>query len=310
MSAVPRWSPGLTAGLSGPAMLSWGWRVPFLLGGPLGLVALYMRLRLEETPAFENLGEDELSSAGGHQFRRTVVEQWPRLLVCMGLVLTFNVTNYMLSGYLPTYLQKSANMAATPALAIVTVVLLILAVAVVFVARLSDTIGRKPVMWTGCGLLIVAAVPAFVLMRSHGSDATVFAGVLLVGIMLLCFNSTEPSTLPALFPTNVRYGSLAVAFNISVSAFGGTTPLMAEGFGAVTGDPYVPAYILIAAGVVGVVCVFFTPEAARRRLPGSAPTVSTKEEAKYVADHGTIEDPSTPEAGVTETKADQEPHPQ
>ncbi|HET7386671.1 MAG TPA: MFS transporter [Nocardioidaceae bacterium] len=295
---------GLTAGLSDGAMLSWGWRIPFLLGAPLGLIALYMRLRLEETPAFEKLSNEEKAGAegGAQQFRQTIIEQWPRLLVCMGLVLTFNVTNYMLSGYLPTYLTQVVKVASTPSLAIVTVVLLILALVVVFVARLSDKIGRKPIMWVGCGLLIVASVPAALLMRFGGSYPLVFLGVLLVGIMLLCFNSTEPSTLPALFPTHVRYGAVAVAFNISVSAFGGTTPLIAQGFISATGDAMIPAYILIAAGIVGVVCVFFTPEPARRRLPGSGPAVATDEQARHVAEAGTIEDPHTPESGITETE--------
>ncbi len=297
---------GLTAGLSHGAMLSWGWRIPFLLGGPLGLIALYLRLRLEESPAFENLEQKAGAEGGGQQFRQTIVEQWPKLLVCMGLVLTFNLTNYMLSGYLPTYLQKIPHVGATPALAIVTIVMLILALVVVLVANLSDKIGRKPVMWTGCGLLIVAAIPAIYLMHFGGSYPLIFVGVLLVGIMLLCFNSTEPSTLPSLFPTQVRYGAVAIAFNISVSAFGGTTPLIASGFISVTGDANVPAYMLIAAGIVGIVCVFFTPEPANRRLLGSGPTVATEEQAEYVAKTGTIEDPSNPETGITETEPPQE----
>ncbi|HLS64350.1 MAG TPA: MFS transporter, partial [Ruania sp.] len=116
---------GLTAGLSEEAMLSWGWRVPFLLGAPLSLIAVYMRRRLEETPAFENLGTEE--KAEGQQFRRTIVEQWSRLLVCAGLVLAFNVTSYMMNGYLPTYLKSVVQLDPTAALVIITLVLLVLA---------------------------------------------------------------------------------------------------------------------------------------------------------------------------------------
>jgi MHS family proline/betaine transporter-like MFS transporter len=261
-----------------------------------------MRLKLEESPAFENLSDEEKTGAqgGGQQFKQTIVEQWPRLLVCVGLTLTFNVTNYMLTGYLPTYFSDVVHVADTPALAIITVVLLILLLAVVFVAKLSDKIGRKPIMWAGCGLLIVGSVPAFYLMRFGGTYVVMFFGVLLVGVMLLCFNSTEPSTLPTLFPTNVRYGALAVSFNIGVSAFGGTTPLIAEGLVKGTGNLYVPAFMLIISGLIGIVCVFFTPEPANRRLRGSGPAVETEEQAKYVADQGTIEDPDDPEAGITD----------
>ncbi|GAA4802812.1 glycine betaine/L-proline transporter ProP [Tomitella cavernea] len=295
---------GLTAGLSDSAMQSWGWRIPFLIGAPMGLIALYMRLRLEETPAYENLKADERVSEQGaaHQLRRTIIDQWPQVLVCIGLVLTFNVTNYMLSGYLPTYLSDIVDVPQTDALVIVTVVLLLLALVVVFVARLSDRFGRKPIMWTGCGLLIVVSVPAVALMGADAGYFVVFLGVLLVGLMLLCLNSTEPSVLPALFPTSVRYGALAIAYNISVSAFGGTTPLIASGLISLTGNTLIPAYILIAAGIVGAVSVYFTPESSNRRLPGATPTVATEKEARYVAKVGTIEDPDAPGTGVTETE--------
>lgn len=299
---------GLTAGLSESAMLSWGWRIPFLLSGPLGIIALYMRLRMEETPAFEKMNEEQQDDkqSRSQQFRETIIQQWPQLLVCVGLVLTFNLTNYMLTGYLPSYLQNIVKMSSTSALAIVTAVLVVLAIAVVFVARLSDIMSRKLIMSVGCGLLIVGAIPAFLLIHSGESYLIVFLGVLMVGLMLLGFNSTEPSTVPTLFPTKVRYGSTAIAFNVSVAVFGGTTPLIAEGLISATGDEMVPAYMLMFGGVVGIVSVYFTPEPSRRRLRGSGPIVSSDEEANYVSRTGTIEDPTKSETGLTETEPGQE----
>jgi MHS family proline/betaine transporter-like MFS transporter len=64
-------------------MLSWGWRIPFLVGAPFGLIALYMRLRIEESPAYDQIRESQrASSVGGwQQFKQTVVGQWQPLLV-------------------------------------------------------------------------------------------------------------------------------------------------------------------------------------------------------------------------------------
>jgi len=274
----------------------------------LGIIALYMRLRMEETPAFEKMSEEQQDDkqSRSQQFRETIIEQWPQLLVCFGLVLTFNLTNYMLTGYLPSYLQDIVKMSSTSALVIVTAVLVVLAIAVVFVARLSDIVSRKLIMWVGCGLLILGAIPAFLLIHSGANYLIVFLGVLMVGLMLLCFNSTEPSTVPTLFPTKVRYGATAIAFNLSVAAFGGTTPLVAEGLISTTGDEMIPAYMLMFGGVVGIVSVYFTPEPSRRRLRGSGPIVSNDEEAHYVSRTGTIEDPTKPESGLTETESGQE----
>jgi MHS family proline/betaine transporter-like MFS transporter len=262
--------------------------VPFLLGVPLAGVALYMRLRIEESPAYEQMSESEQepSTGGWLQFEQTIVRQRKPLLIVMGLVVAENVTNYMLTGYLPTYFKQVGRISSSSGLLMMVVVLVMMLFAVVSVAKLSDRIGRKPIMWTGCGLLIVTSVPAFLLIR-HGEGYSVrFLGVMLIGLTLLCFSSTSPSTLPALFPTNVRNFAVAIGFNISVSAFGGTTPLIAETLVSGTGSVMVPAYILMVAGLVGAVTVWFTPEVAGKRLPGSGPSVATEEEARAIVEAG------------------------
>lgn len=274
---------GLQSWLPTPDWLGWGWRMPLLLSAPLGLVALYMRLRLEESPAYEQEHEDVSGGGGGEQFRRTVVQQWRPLLICIGFVLAYNVADYMLTGYLPTYLKVVVHVGHTAGLTMIVATLVVLMAAVVFVARLSDRIGVKPILWTGAGLLVALSIPAFLLIRFGTSYPVIFAGVLLIGIMVLCFDSTAPATLPALFPTSVRYGALAIGFNISVSAFGGTTPLIAQALISATGDVMMPAYMLMAAGLVGAVTLLFTPEVAGKRLPGSGPAVETEHEARELA---------------------------
>jgi MHS family proline/betaine transporter-like MFS transporter len=101
--------------------------------------------------------------------------------------------------------------------------------------------------------------------------------------MLLCLNSIEPSTLPALFPANVRYGGVSIGYTIAVSAFGGTIPLVAQTLISATGNAMLPACMLMFAGVAGTITLIFTPEVARRPLPESAPTVETSEEAREIA---------------------------
>ena len=139
-------------------------------------------------------------------------------------------------------------------------------------------------MWTGCALLIVGSIPAFLLIRFGAIYPVIFIGVLLIGLMELCFDSTAPAMLPALFPTNVRYGSLAISYNISISAVGGTTPLIAQALVSGTGNVMAPAYMLIFGGLVGAVTLLFTPEVAGKPLPGSGPAVESEQEARELAD--------------------------
>jgi MHS family proline/betaine transporter-like MFS transporter len=275
----------LQACMSNHDWLTWGWRVPLLLSAPLGVAAVYMRTRLKESPAY--LQAHQHSDAGGgdpQPYRRLIAEQWKPMLICAALVYTSNAADYMLTGYLPTYLKIFVHISHTAGLVMITGTLTILAMFLVFVAALSDHIGVKPIMWTGCALLVAASIPAFLLIRHGGGYPLIFVGVLLIGLMELCFDSTSPATMPALFPTNIRYGALAIAYNVSISALGGTSPLIAQALVSGTGNLMVPAYMLIVAGLVGAVTLVFTPEVAGKRLPGSRPSVETEQEARELAE--------------------------
>jgi MFS transporter, MHS family, proline/betaine transporter len=275
---------GLQTWLPAHDMLTWGWRAPLLLSAPLGLVAVFMRTRLEESPAYKGESHQAAPEGASRRYRRTVAEQWKPMLICAALVYTSNAADYMLTGYLPTYLKIFVHISHTASLAMITGTLTVVAILLVFVAALSDRVGVKPIMRTGCLLLLAASIPAFLLIRNSGGYLLVFVGVLLIGLMELCFDSTSPATMPALFPTNIRNGALAISYNVSISAFGGTTPLIAQALVSGTGNLMAPAYMLMVAGLVGLVTLAFTPEVAGRRLPGSPPVVETEQEARALVD--------------------------
>src|SRR5699024_9673388 len=113
-------------------MLNWGWRIPYLMGVPIAGVALYMRLRIEETPAYEQISEIQQEPAGPArgEFERVVVRHRRSLLIVMGLVIAENVTNYMLTGYMPTYFKQVGGITAGEGLGIIVLVLAMMLVAV------------------------------------------------------------------------------------------------------------------------------------------------------------------------------------
>jgi len=281
----------LTATLPGPALLAWGWRIPFLIAGPLGVAGLYLRLRLEETPAFGRLAARSPRHRG-NQFRdelRGLFQHWPTLLTCVGLVLVFNVTNYMLTSYMPTYLTEvipaygGRKTSDTESYVLQIAVMLVMMLVITFLGRWSDRVGRRPVLFAGCLALFLLSIPSVLLLRT-GSTVGVFAGLLLIGLMLVIFSSTMPSTLPALFPTPIRQGGLSIAYNVSVALFGGTVATVMTALISATGDLTWPAYYLMAAGVIGAVAVWLTAESASRPLMGSTPSVETEEEARRLVD--------------------------
>ena len=99
-----------------------------------------------------------------------------------------------------------------------------------------------------------------------GGMLPVFGGMLIYGVLLSCFTGVMPSALPALFPTRIRYGALAIGFNVSVSLFGGTTPLVTAWLVDRTGDLMMPAYYLMGASFIGIVSVLALRETARQPL--------------------------------------------
>ncbi|WP_269854184.1 glycine betaine/L-proline transporter ProP [Streptomyces sp. RPT161] len=278
----------LTGLLSHGQLLSWGWRIPFLIAGPLGLIGLYLRLRLEETPAFAQLEQQarakqvEQSAKRKGTLREILVGQWRAMLLCVALVLVFNVTDYMLLSYMPSYLSGQLHYDASHGLVVVLVVMVLMMAVQPFAGRLSDRFGRRPVIGLGCLGFLVLSIPALLLIR-QGSLAGVYVGMAALGLLLVCFTGAMPSALPALFPTRIRYGALSIGFNISVSLFGGTTPLVVTALISATGNPMMPAYYMMAAAVIGGIAVACMPETARKPLPGSPPAVATQAEAEALA---------------------------
>ncbi|MFD4968740.1 MFS transporter [Streptomyces sp. NPDC058424] len=262
----------MTALLSSDQMTSWGWRIPFLIAGPMGIIGLYLRMRLEETPAFAAEAEKCESNRPKVPLREMVVGQWKAMLLCVGLVLVFNVTDYMLLSYMPSYLTSVLKYDETHGLVVVLGVMALMMIVQPFAGALTDRVGRRPVIAAGCAGFLFLSIPALLLIR-QGSLTAVGLGMAALGLLLVCFTAAMPSALPALFPTRVRYGSLSIGFNVSVSLFGGTTPLVVTALIGATGNLMMPAYYMMAASLIGGAAVWYMAESAGRPLPGSAPSV-------------------------------------
>src|SRR5262249_46900290 len=104
---------GLRLLIGEAAMSEWGWRVPFLIAGPLGGIGVYMRLKLEDTPVFRDLEAcDRLYRDTASLFKHLFGVHWRPVLQLFGLVLALNVANYTLLAYMPTYLSSTIGMSA------------------------------------------------------------------------------------------------------------------------------------------------------------------------------------------------------
>ncbi|MGG1572074.1 glycine betaine/L-proline transporter ProP [Fictibacillus sp. NRS-1165] len=272
----------LTFILGSETMLDWGWRIPFFIAAPLGLIGLYFRSHLEETPAFQAMEEKKEEKKNRSSFKEIIVNHWRSLLICVGVVLFYNTIVYMVLTYMPSYLSEQLGYGETKGLLLILIVMVIMIPFVLGMGYLGDRIGRNKILIGALILTIVLSVPAFMLAgNENGYNA--FFGVLILGCLLTAFQGTLPATLPSLFFTNVRYGSLALTYNLSTSIFGGTTPLIVAWLVKETNNNMIPAYYLMAVCMIGiVVVVFFVKETAGRSLRGSLPAVEDPSEIKEV----------------------------
>ncbi|MCA6103965.1 MFS transporter [Bradyrhizobium australafricanum] len=249
--------------LGDQAMHDWGWRVPFLVAAPMGLVGAYLRARMEDTPVFR--AHEAASQARSSPGLIALLARHRRpMLVVGGLVVALNVVNYTLLSYMPTYLQSRIGLSPDEALAVPLLGMLFMMLFLPFAGRLSDRIGRRP-MWSFSliGLFLLVA-PLYMLMGTGLVGACV--GFILLGLLYVPQLATISATFPAMFPTHVRFAGFAGAYNISTSIFGGTAPAINSGLISVTGNELMPAYYMMATCVVGLIALRFMPETAGRTL--------------------------------------------
>ncbi|HHW8712954.1 TPA: MFS transporter [Staphylococcus aureus] len=274
----------LTFFLTDEQMASFGWRIPFLLGLFLGLFGLYLRRKLEESPVFENDVATQ-PERDNINFLQIIRFYYKDIFVCFVAVVFFNVTNYMVTAYLPTYLEQVIKLDATTTSVLITCVMAIMIPLALMFGKLADKIGEKKVFLIGTGGLTLFSIIAFMLLHLQ-SFVVIVIGIFILGFFLSTYEATMPGSLPTMFYSHIRYRTLSVTFNISVSIFGGTTPLVATWLVTKTGDPLAPAYYLTAISVIGfLVITFLHLSTAGKSLKGSYPNVDNEQDRAYYAEH-------------------------
>ena len=229
----------------------------------MGLIGRYIRTRLEDTPAFRELAqEDHVVKA---PVRALFVNYWKVLLIAVGAVLLNAVGFYVILSYMPTYLNEQIGLDATKSYLATTVALVTYIGFILLTGLASDRFGRKKVLITASVLFVLFTVPAFMLLGTKS-----FAVILLVqiglGAMLTLNDGTLPSFLAELFPTKNRYSGFAVSFNLSNALFGGTAPFVATLLIQQTGSDLAPAFYLVAAAIVSLIAVALARETSREAL--------------------------------------------
>lgn len=253
----------LTAVLSDSQMHDWGWRLPFLLAAPMGLIGRYIRHRLEDTPAFRALEQEE--EVAPTPIMEIFHTHGRVLVLALGAALLNAVAFYVLLSYMPTYLSEELGFGDTESF-LATTIALATYIGFIFIAGMaSDRWGRRTMLSLASVLFIFLTVPAFALLDGAGFLTIVFIQIAL-GALLTLNDGTLPSFLAEMFPTRVRYSGFAISFNLANAIFGGTAPFVATLLISTTGSNLAPAWYLVLAALVSLAAVLASTETSRSPL--------------------------------------------
>jgi MFS family permease len=250
---------------------AWGWRIPFLLSAVLVVLALYIRLRLRETPLFTRLKESGRSSTKPLTESLGNRRNWGLILLALlGMTAGQAVVWYTGQFYALFFLQTQMGVSFLDSYIIVGTAIVLATPFFIFFGALSDRIGRKRIILTGCLVAALTYIPLYVLMSqfahpAFGADGKVVAGgaspeilplILIVGIQVLYVTAVYgpiAAFLVEFFPARIRYTSLSVPYHLGNGWFGGFVPLIATAIVGITGNIYAGLAYPIVVALMSVV---------------------------------------------------------
>jgi MHS family proline/betaine transporter-like MFS transporter len=251
--------------LSTEAMMTWGWRVPFLLALPLGVVAIYIRRRLDETPYFLELKRRSETRRNPIAAALSGRRQWWLLGQCLLITSLGAASFFMLVGYLPSFAVRTLQLTGAAAFLPTMVAIVTMLGAELIAAWLSDRLGRRLVL-VGSGLwLLLLSWPAFLLITS-GSFGPMVVGLVIMGIGAGAFTALTNPAVIELFSTSVRVTGHGIAYNVGIAVFGGSAPYLLTWFGDLTGSAVVGAFYIMAVSLIAIPAALSIPEMAGKPL--------------------------------------------
>lgn len=253
----------LTTVLADDAYHSWGWRIPFLVGGVISFIGLYIRRRVDESPAFE--ATREAKQVARVPAMAVLRRHAKPLGFTFAMAALSGLGFYTLTGYFVTYLTESVKLPSDDALLANSIALTVAFIAMPLAGLASDRLGRKTVLAAGALLSAIVAVPAY-LLAGEATLSGAIAGQALLALALGTFFGPVGIAFLEAFPTRVRFSGSAIGYNGAYVVFGGTAPLLGVWLVDQTGSLLAPAVYMAGLAAVVFVCALFMPETHHRAM--------------------------------------------
>jgi MFS family permease len=244
-------------------LLSWGWRVPFLISAVLVALGLYMRLRIEENAAFR--GAPEVAAVPAVEALRT---HWRPIIIVFFAEMAQTSYFYLTAIFTISFATRQLGVQKDVITQAVLLANLVGLVAMPLIGAWSDRIGRKRLFLAG---VVIAAASMFAFYNAVASRDTLMVTVavmLAAGVIHPLMFSTEGSYFPEWFPTRIRFTGVSIGKQLGVVLGGGIAPLVATSLFALTGTTYAITGYYVALAVAAVIALGFAHETGKSRLLG------------------------------------------
>lgn len=249
--------------LSQQQLLQWGWRIPFFIGGGLGVLNFYMRKQLQETQLFQKFQAQQ--SPIRFPIKEILFRYPLRFLQGFSIASFEAVIVSIIYLFMPTYLATFFHFPTRDLFFLNTINILIYTVPVLLFSHWSDRIGRKKVILISILFFSFFIYPVFTLFAAHHFYWVIF------GTWICCFFSSGiagvfPSMMSELFPIQARYTGVALVYNFAFGIVGGLTPLLATWLIHVSGNRLAPSWILMFFGILNLLILSSVRETYRLPL--------------------------------------------
>jgi len=230
-----------------PFVPSWGWRVPFLLGGVIGGCIYLLRQKLEETSSFKQI-EQKVSKLPLF----TVMKSHPRNVFCVGLIGASLPTGlYISTIYMNSVLKNSLSFSTSESMILNTCIMFIWVLILPVMGHFSDKIGKAKMMSIGCIGFIITAYPLFYLMDHMLTIWSILLFQVVFAFVGAAYGAPSSGLLPEYFPVAARYSGIAFGLTVGQAFLGGWSPVIATKLVSWTGSFISPAFYIMAAGGMG-----------------------------------------------------------